>query len=451
YQIPGYADPGYQAPGYAGHGYQTPGYQAGRFPVPGQWEPTDRWPPPGDDWNGVQPAPTSGRGPVALFVVGLLVVALMAVSGVVLVRAFWPAIDGTAGGTGRVSGTGRSGVGSGPGTGGAPDLGGGPGTQATPGPGTPADAAGIAAAVAPTIVDVNTTLGLEGAQAAGTGIVLTGTGVVLTNNHVIAGATGISVTDVGNGRAYTATVVGYDRTDDVAVIQLQNASGLRTASLGDASTVNAGDAIVAVGNAGGVGGAPTAVAGTVSAVNQAITASDESGGHAERLSGLIQVAADIQPGDSGGPLVDAGGKIIGVNTAASAGFRFQASGGQGYAIPINRATAIADEIRAGHASTTVHIGGTAFLGVDVASGDTTGGGGGGAPVAAVVAGSPAEQAGLTRGDTIVSVDGTAVDTGSAVIAVLDAHHPGDRVALGWTDTSGRPHRATVRLATGPAA
>jgi S1-C subfamily serine protease len=381
---------------------------------------------------------------LALVLIGLLVVALVAVSGGVLVRAFWPAIDGSTSGTGQVSGAGEPGVDGGPGPGG------GSGTQAIPPPGTPGDLSAIATAVAPTIVDVNTTLGLQGAQAAGTGIVLTATGVVLTNNHVIAGATGISVTDVGNGRTYPATVVGYDRTEDIAVIQLQSASGLRTAPLGDASTVNAGDAVVALGNAGGVGGAPAAVSGTVTAVNQAITASDESGAHAERLSGLIQVAADIQPGDSGGPLVDAGGKVIGVNTAASAGFRFQASGGQGYAIPINRAAAIANEIRTGHASTTIHLGGTAFLGVNLASAGTTGGNGGGAPVADVVAGSPAEQAGLTRGDTVVAVDGTAVDTASAVTAVLDGHHPGDRVVIGWTDTSGQAHRATVRLAAGPA-
>ena len=244
----------------------------------------------------------------------------------------------------------------------------------------------IASRVDPGLVDVVSTLGDEQATAAGTGIVLTSTGEILTNNHVIDGATSIKVTDVGNGRTYTAKVVGYDATQDVAVIQLQNASGLTVASLGDSSTVRTGDNVVALGNAGGKGGTPSVAAGTVTALNQSITASDEGSGNSEQLTGLIETNADIQPGDSGGSLVNAYGQVIGMDTAASSGTQVQSQSGQtaeqAFAIPINEATSIAKQIAAGTTSTNVHIGATAFLGIESqpasqGSGDSGGFGGSG--------------------------------------------------------------------------
>ena len=176
----------------------------------------------------------------------------------------------------------------------------------------------IAAKVSPGLVDVVSTLGDENGQAAGTGMVLTSNGEVLTNNHVIDGATSISVTDIGNGHTYKATVVGYDKTKDIAVLQLQNASGLQTVTFGDSSTVTVGQQVVAIGNAEGKGGQPSVVTGSVTALNQSITASDEgSASNSEQLSGLIQTNAPIQPGDSGGPLVNSAGQVIGIDTAAS--------------------------------------------------------------------------------------------------------------------------------------
>src|SRR5208282_4181551 len=231
----------------------------------------------------------------------------------------------------------------------------------------------IASRVDPGLVDVVSTLGDEQATAAGTGIVLTSNGEVLTNNHVIDGATSIKVTDIGN-----------DGTQDVAVIQLQNASGLTTASLGDSSTVQTGDNVVALGNAGGKGGTPSVAAGTVTALNQAITASDEGAGNSEQLTGLIETNADIQPGDSGGSLVNAYGQVIGMDTAASSGTQVQSQSGQtaeqAYAIPINEATSIAQQIEAGTTSAKVHIGATAFLGVETqpaSQGSDNGSGGSG--------------------------------------------------------------------------
>jgi S1-C subfamily serine protease len=335
------------------------------------------------------------------------------------------------------------------------------GSQSSVGSG-PSDAASIASKVDPGLVDINTSLGYQSEQAAGTGIVLTSSGEVLTNNHVIEGATSISVTDVGNQKTYTAQVVGYDRSKDVAVLQLHNASGLQTANIGDSSKLSVGQQVVGIGNAGGTGGTPSYAGGTLTALNQSITASNQGDGTSEQLTGLIQTNANIQPGDSGGSLVNTSGQVIGLDTAASAGFSFQSpdgSGGEGFAIPINAALSIARQIEAGHSSSTVHVGETAFLGVEIetqnaASGQFGGGGGNqpsgsGAVVAGVVTSSPAQDAGLAQGDVITSVDGTTVTSPDAVTAAMEQHHPGDKVTIAWTDTSGNSNHATVQLTSGP--
>jgi S1-C subfamily serine protease len=239
----------------------------------------------------------------------------------------------------------------------------------------------IASRVDPALVDIVSTDGDQQAISAGTGIVLSANGVILTNNHVINGATSIKVTDIGNGKTYTATVVGYDATHDVAVLQLQNASGLTVASLGDSSTVQVGDNVVALGNAGGKGGTPSVAAGTVTALNQSITASDELSGASEQLTGLIETNADIQPGDSGGSLVNSYGQVIGMDTAASSSTQADSQSGQApeqaYAIPIDEAVSVAKQIEAGDASSDVHIGATAFLGVEIGSSSSNAGSGSG--------------------------------------------------------------------------
>ena len=359
----------------------------------------------------------------------------------------------------------------------------------------------IAKRVDPALVDVVSTEGDQGAVAAGTGIVLTSNGTVLTNNHVIRGATSIKVTDVGNGRTYTAKVVGYDASQDVAVIQLQNASGLTTASLGDSSSVQTGDSVTALGNAGGKGGTPSVATGTVTALNQGITASDEgSGVNSEQLTGLIETNADIQPGDSGGALVNSYGQVVGMNTAASSGTQVQSESGQSavqaYAIPIDHAESIAKQIEAGQGSSTVHIGATAFLGIESdgsssgsgsgGSGDSGGFGGlrpgrrqrlrrlrrrqrlrrpgrrqrhqrqrsgtsSGVTIAGALSGSPAASAGLTEGDTITSVGGQSVSSATDISQILVKYHPGDKISISWVDQSGQSQTATVTLASGPAA
>jgi len=318
----------------------------------------------------------------------------------------------------------------------------------------------IEAKVDPALVDVVSTLGYQRGTAAGTGMVLTSSGEVLTNNHVIAGATAIKVTDVGNGRTYTAKVVGYDKTQDVAVLQLVGASGLQTVSVSSASA-QAGQTVVALGNAGGTGGTPSVATGKVTAVNQAISVSDQSAGSAEQLTGLTRTNAPIQPGDSGGPLVSSQGQVIGMNTAASTSIAetgYQPQPGQvqaqAFAIPIGEASSIASQIEAGTSSSAVHIGSTAFLGVEVSSpGTVVGGGnpaGSGAAVAGIVPGSPAAQAALTSGDQITSLAGHAITSSSDLSSALANYHPGDKVSVSWTDQSGQSHTAAVVLAAGPA-
>jgi S1-C subfamily serine protease len=303
-------------------------------------------------------------------------------------------------------------------------------------------------------VDVDIQLNNLNAHAAGTGIVLDSSGVVLTNNHVISDASSITATDIGDGHSYPVTVVGYDRAHDIAVLQLQGASDLPTAVIGNSGAVAVGDRIAAIGNAGGRGGTPSIVAGTVSALNQAAAVSDDITGSVEHLTGLIEMAADIQPGDSGGPLVNAAGEVIGVDTAGTTGSR-AAPTGAGLAIPINDAITISKQIQAGTASDTIHIGATGVLGILA---QDNGGPGrharlahrhSGVAVAGVVAGSPAEQSGLTAGDIVVSFDGTAVDSTDALITALTAHHPADSVQVAWVDRSGQQHSATVTLAPGP--
>jgi S1-C subfamily serine protease len=317
----------------------------------------------------------------------------------------------------------------------------------------------IPAAVDPAIVDVNVGLAYQGGAAAGTGIVLTSNGEVLTNNHVIRGATSVRVTDVGNGRTYTATVVGYSVSADIAVLQMKNASGLATASIGDSSQVRVGDTVTAIGNAGGQGGTPSVATGAITGVNRSITASDGQGS-SEQLNGLLATSAALQPGDSGGPLVDASGHVVGIDTAGSEGFQFEVGGGQGgggFAIPINRATSLARQIVAGKASAAVHIGPSPLMGVDIrpVGGDGFGFGfdapqtTAGAVIYEVVPSSPAERAGLAAGDTIIKVNNTLISSPATLTSVLIQKSPGDLVRVTWIDQYGRTYTGTVRLAVGP--
>ena len=302
-----------------------------------------------------------------------------------------------------------------------------------------------AASLSTGVVDVSTNLAYQNASAAGTGMVLTSSGEVLTNNHVIRGATTIRVTDPSTKRSYAATVVGYSVTSDVAVLQLTGASHLHTVTLGNSSNVKLNQRVTAVGNAGGVGGKPSSATGKVTGLGRTIVASDGQG-LSEQLTGLIRINAVLQPGDSGGPLLNANGRVIGMDTAASAALTSQAVG-EGYAIPINRAASLAKQIVAGRSSATVHIGSTAFLGVSISPSSNPNVAG--ALVSGVVPGAPADQAGIVAGDTITAVNGQPVATYSALSSLLLGYNAGAVVTVSWVDQAGATHSASVTTADGP--
>lgn len=288
------------------------------------------------------------------------------------------------------------------------------------------------------VVLINTTVGYGTGQGAGTGLTITGDGIVVTNHHVVEGATSITVTDPSTGETYAATVLGYDDVHDVAVLQLEDASGLATIAT-DQDAATQGEDVTAVGNAEGQGSL-SAADGTVTDPSTAITVNNEDGTTAE-LSDLIQTDADVVSGDSGGALLDEDGEVIGMNVAATSG----SADISGYAIPIDTVLDIAAQILAGEESGDVEIGGSgAALGVQVDTTRST-------LVVGVVEDGAAEAAGVTEGSTITSVDGTAVAGIDDITSVLGDHEPGDEISLSWTDAAGEAHTATVTLGEGPVA
>jgi len=323
----------------------------------------------------------------------------------------------------------------------------------------PIDVQAVTSKVSSAIVDINTVIasatGRGGSQAAGTGMILTSDGEILTNNHVVEQSTSIRVTIPGRSNTYTATVVGVDPTADVALIKVQGVSGLPTVQLADSSTLTVGQQVVAMGNAGGQGGPPSVTQGSITALDQTITASNDNG-TSEQLDGLIQSDATISPGDSGGALVNSAGQVIGMITAGEAtGFR-QSSTNVGYAITASTAVGVVNDIRAGHASSTILIGPTGHLGIGVQNlnpitisrlGLNVSSG---ALVTAVEPGSPAAQIGLTANSVITSIDGTTINSSSDLTPAIQGHKPGDKIKVTWVDQNGT-HTATATLVAGPAA
>jgi S1-C subfamily serine protease len=318
--------------------------------------------------------------------------------------------------------------------------------------GVPLSLSAIVAKVSPGVVDVDSDLG-GGSSASGTGMILTAGGEVLTNNHVIAGALSTTVELADTGQRFSARVLNEDLGADVAILQIEGASGLPTIPLGNSSTVRLGDPVVTLGNAQGLNGPPSVSQGVVVALNQSITATDASSGSSENLSGLIQIDAGLQPGDSGGPLVNALGQVIGMDTAASNRVRFSSSAG--FAIPIDTALAVASRLASQPGGTTS----AGFLGVEVADlSEVAASSPGyvppvaaGAYVAQVIAGEPAQRAGIVAGDIIVSVNGSPVTSPSTLTALLAQDHAGATVQVGWVDSLGISHTAAITLAAHPPA
>jgi S1-C subfamily serine protease len=280
----------------------------------------------------------------------------------------------------------------------------------------------------------------EATQAAGTGVILTSDGQILTNNHVIDGATSIEVTDESTGETYSATVVGSDATNDIALLQLDDARGLDASSTDD-SAAEVGAEATSIGNAEGTGDL-VAAGGVITAVDESITVGNEYTGAEESLSGLIEINADVVSGDSGGPLINTDGDVIGIVTAASSG----STDITGFAIPITTALDIVEQIESGVETDTVQIGASAFLGVQIATTQQSAG----VAVGGVIAGTPAATAGLAAGDVITAVDGAAVTTADGLSATIATYESGDSIQISYTDAAGTVQQATVTLTDGPA-
>ncbi|MGH3302071.1 MAG: S1C family serine protease [Streptosporangiaceae bacterium] len=373
-----------------------------------------------------------------------------------------------------------------------------------PGNGSPASISSatvqkVKNAVLPGVVVINSSLQFDGngAAAAGTGMIISKSGLVLTNNHVINGTTGLTATVVATGHRYPAKWLGYDKTSDIAVIQIEDAPGLSTVPIGDSSTVKLGDDVIGMGNAGGTGSIQ-AVPGTITGLDQSITASDEGSGAApERLTNMLQTNADIVSGDSGGPLASTAGKVIGMDTAASTN-SFANQQNVGFAIPMNRALTIAHQIIAGQSGSGVQIGASGFVGVLVAgeseggqstetspqaqlqqqeqADQQTGGGqfGNGTPqtgcvpngsnpgvpasiapvssgtlVLGTICGAPAAQAGMVPGDVITSVAGKRVSSPASLTGILQGVHGGSAVPITWVTPSDQTMSRTLTVGTAP--
>jgi len=372
-----------------------------------------------------------------------------------------------------------------------------------PGNGGTGTAGGSLAKAGQGVVIINTTLQYSSERAAGTGMVINAArGLVLTNNHVIENSTKISATVAATRQNFQARVVGYDVTGDIALIQLQHPSGLHQVPLGDSGKVKVGDAVTALGNAGGRSQIVSAP-GHITGVNRTITASDQGGSvTSETLHGMLQTDAGVVSGDSGGPLVSAAGRVIGMDTAGN-DVRFpDQQAAAGFAIPVNTALSVAREIVAGHASSTISIGYPPFIGIYVGQGTSSdpqqqaqeqqqqnnngfggfGGGNGfggngstgngqgqscysndsdlpvpdtiaqvssGTLVIGTICASPAADAGVTAGSVITSVSGQAVGAPRTLHTALSKFQPGDTVSLTWVTPSGQHKTASMTLKEGP--
>jgi S1-C subfamily serine protease len=351
--------------------------------------------------------------------------------------------------------------------------------------------------VAPGLVIINTTLQYNSERAAATGMVINSDGLVLTNNHVIEDSTSITA-QTANGHQYRAKVLGYDVTGDIALIQLEGASGLKTVPLGDSASVKTGDSVVGMGNAEGQY-AIVPVTGQVTALNQTITAGDQGGSISqETLHNMIQTNANIVAGDSGGPLANSAGQVIGMDTAGNnGGFAVQQSSA-GYAIPIDNALAVARQIAQGQASSTVSIGYPPFMGIYIGQGSNSdpqaqaqqqngsfGGNGAGGNgfggngfggngnqscatsngnlgpvdnianvssgtlILGTICGSPAAAVGMTAGSVITAVNGQAIGSPDSLTGVVSKFRPGDTISVTWVSPSGQHTTSTIKLTAGP--
>jgi S1-C subfamily serine protease len=279
------------------------------------------------------------------------------------------------------------------------------------------DIAGIIAKVEPAVFAVTVDDG--GSRGAGTGFVIADNGTAVTNAHVVQEASQVKV-DLSDGRSVDARVVGRDPSADVAVLKL-NGSGFTPACLSDSNKVQVGDDVVAIGNA-------LALEGGLSVTRGIISGPPRPGSEiGTAIESVLQTDAAINPGNSGGPLVDAGGCVIGINTAVAAGSPGQPAQNVGFAIPISLAQSVVSDIEAGRKPAFLGVGATDLTPelknqLDVNVDD-------GAVVESITGGSPADDAGIQRGDVIVKIGDDDIKSGGAVATAVRKHRPGDKVSV----------------------
>jgi S1-C subfamily serine protease len=511
---PGFAHPGPsgQPPGYGqqgdygqGGGFTPPGSygQAGGYGQPGGYPHPGAYGQP----YGHVPYPQYGYGPygpprprrrIASAIAYIAIAAVAAVAGGLVVDVAGnhtsppSANSGTNNGSGNGLGNqGNNGNGTGNGAGsGNPYVGDNPSISS-------ATVRKVQNAVMPGLVVISSNLQYQGDAAAATGMVISSNGLVLTNNHVIDQTTALTATVVSTGRRFQARWLGYDKSADIAVIQLVGASGLRTVPIGNSDTARLHDGVIAMGNANGTGEITT-VTGAITGLDKSITASDSGTGNSEQLTGMIETDSHIIPGDSGGPLASLSGRVIGMDTAASSNvFGNQGPQNVGFAIPINRAMTIARQIIAGRSSSAVRVGSVGFLGVLVTGGknnqqstltspnaqlqqtirnDESNGFGAtpvgpdagcatgnttanvpskiapvssGTLILGALCNTPATQVGLVPGDVITSVDGHAVSSPASMVTILAHLHSGQTIPVTWVTPSDQTVTRPLTLAAAP--
>jgi putative serine protease PepD len=312
-----------------------------------------------------------------------------------------------------------------------------------------------AGAVSPSVVAISVTSSQASGQ--GSGVIFDTAGHILTNNHVVTGAgagSQLSVT-LADKRTYDATVVGTDPSTDLAVIKLTNApTDLKPIALGDANTIKVGDQVMAVGNPLGLAG--TVTTGIISALNRPVTTTDQSTDPTAQqsadpvVSNAIQTSAAINPGNSGGALVNSSGQLIGINSAiaslgSSAGSSSQSGNiGIGFAIPVNEARSIANQLITTGTATHPYLGVSSKDGV-VADGSAKRAA---AVLTTVVAGTPADTAGLKTGDAITAVDGNSIDGSLSLVAQVRERNVGDKVNITFI-RNGQSQNITITLVAKP--
>ncbi|MEU4083526.1 S1C family serine protease [Streptomyces aureus] len=309
--------------------------------------------------------------------------------------------------------------------------------------------ASVAAGALPSTVTIEAQ-STSGEGGTGTGFVFDKQGHILTNNHVVADAVdgGKLTATFPSGKKYDAEVVGHAQGYDVAVIKLKNApSDLKPLVLGNSDEVAVGDSTIAIGAPFGLSN--TVTTGIISAKNRPVASSDGSASSKSSYMSALQTDASINPGNSGGPLLDASGAVIGINSAIQSsssgglgGSGQSGSIGLGFAIPINQAKYVAQQLIQTGKPVYAKIGASVSLEEGTGGAKITEQGASGS--SSVEPGGPAAKAGLKPGDVITKLDDMTVDSGPTLIGAIWTHKPGDTVKLTYT-RDGKTHTVDVTL------